>query len=86
MNNEIKIRKVHIDTLIQVLMDLYDKGVDYVDILGTSDNKQDTIGLSFCKEYMDEELADNFSKIPVTSRKNDEININLSDENLNELL
>lgn len=88
MNNDqhIKIRKVHLSTFIEILIDLYNKGVDYVDIIGSIEPEQDSIGISFSKEYMSKEHKENFDKIPVTSKKDDEINIKLSDEDLNQLL
>jgi len=86
MDNNIKIRKVPLEMFIEILTDLYNKGVDYVDIIGILDETQDSIGISFCKDYMDEELKDNFDKIPVSVKKNDQINISLSDEDLNQLL
>lgn len=85
-NNSLKIRKVHLNTFIEILIDLYNKGVDYVDIIGSMDKGQDSIGISFSKEYMSKEHQENFNKIHVTSKTDDEINIKLSDEDLNQLL
>lgn len=81
-----RIRKVPLEMFLDVLTDLYNKGVDYVDIIGILDDKQDSIGISFSKDYMNEELQDNFDKIPVSVKKDDQINITLSDEDLNQLL
>ena len=86
MDNDLKIRKVHLNTLIQILVDLYDRGVEYVDIIGTLDDKQDTIGLSYNKDYMAEGMEDSFdddaSIIKHTQKK-----IDLSDEDdLNQII
>lgn len=81
-----RIRKVPLEMFLDVLTDLYNKGVDYVDIIGILDDKQDSIGISFSKDYMNEELQENFDKIPVSVKKDDQINITLSDEDLNQLL
>jgi len=86
MDKELKIRKIHLDTLIQVLVDLYDRGVEYVDIIGMLDDKQDTIGLSFNKEYMAEGMEDKFDDVP-TSVSRIYKKIDLSDENdLNQII
>jgi len=82
MNNHVRIRKVHLQTFLDILTDLFDKGVDYVDIIGTLDDEQDSIGISFSKEYMAEEYMENFDNIPVK----DQIDIKLSDDDLNQLL
>lgn len=92
----ITIKKVHLDSFIEILIDLYDKGVDYVDIIGVNNEVQDSIGISFSKDYMNSELVDNFEKIKVPAKKpekketpeikEDKININLSDDDLNQLL
>lgn len=93
----ITIKKVHLDSFIEILIDLYDKGVDYVDIIGVNNEIQDSIGISFSKDYMNSELVDNFEKIKLPSKKaekedkkpeikEDKININLSDDDLNQLL
>jgi hypothetical protein len=61
---QVKIRKIHLDTLMKVLVELYDKGVDYIDIIGIENKDQDSIGVSFCSEYMNEDMKENFDKIP----------------------
>ena len=43
--------KVFIDTLVQV----YNSGADYIDIVGNPDEKQDTIGIIVHDEYMSED-------------------------------
>lgn len=86
MDDELRIRKIHLDTLIQVLVDLYDRGIEYVDIIGKLDDKQDTIGLSFNKEYMADGMEDSFDNIPI-SIKHVSKKIDLSDENdLNQII
>ena len=83
-----RIRKVPLESFIDILADLYDKGVNYVDIVGMLDDTQDGIMISFSKEYMDEEFQENFDMIPTTkiTKTDTEININLSDDDLNQLL
>ncbi len=87
-NKEMRIRKVPLESFLDILADLYDKGVNYVDIVGMLDDTQDGIMISFSKEYMDEEFQENFDMIPTTkiTKTDTEININLSDDDLNQLL
>lgn len=63
MGKQVKLRKIHLDTLMKVLVELYDKGVDYIDVIGTTDKVQDSIGISFCSEYMNEDMRENFDNI-----------------------
>jgi hypothetical protein len=87
---ELKIRKVHLDSFINVLVDLYDRGVNYVDIIGVLDGKQDMVGLSFSREYMSEEQRKNFDSIPINiSHKgnNNDVHVRFSDdEDLNQII
>lgn len=85
MENNIRIRKIHLQSLIQTLSEIWDRGVDFVDIHGVIEDGQDTIGISFCKSYMDEEFAeefDNFGEEQISSN----IKVKLSDEDLNQLI
>jgi predicted RNA-binding protein with PIN domain len=95
MDKMFKIKKVHLDSFINILVELYNRGVDYIDI--SSVNKtinQDGVGISFSKEYMNDEMMENFDKIqadmdeameeeeeekPATKK-------DLTDEDLNQLL
>jgi len=54
--------------------------VDYVDIIGIYGDEQDSLAVSFSKEYMSEEHVNNFDNIDSDDDKN------LSDEDLNQLL
>lgn len=86
-NKQVKIRKVHLDTLMEVLADLYDKGVDYVDIIGTIDEVQDSIGISFCSDYMNKDMKENFDDISTQEiDNNEEPNSSLDEDNLNQLI
>lgn len=80
-NKEVRLRKIPLNVFIQALMDVYNTGVDYIDIIGKPDEEQDTIGIAFCEEYMSNEAdEETFEDL-----KEEIKNINLSDEDLNQL-
>jgi len=81
---QVKLRKIHLDTLMKLLVELYDKGVDYVDIIGTVDKVQDSIGISFCSEYMNEDMKENFDKIP--AKEIDNVRPLSDEDDLNQLI
>jgi hypothetical protein len=91
MNRPI-IKKIPLNELIDILSDLYNRGVDFIDMLAPEDpSEDDRMTIKFSKEYMSpdaeleegEELGDNeedvldITIIPDTK---------LSDEDLNQLL
>lgn len=78
--DNMKIRKIDLETFIDVLMDIYNQGVDYIDIIGILGEQQDSVAVSFSKEYMSKEHSDNFDNIDSDNDKN------LSDEDLNQLI
>lgn len=52
-----KIRKVELESLINILEDLYNSGVNYVDITAEHSDEQDVIHITVIPEYMiDEEI------------------------------
>lgn len=83
---DVSIRKIPIQALIDVLVELYNRGVDYVDIVGTQGETQDFMSLTFTKEYMSPEGLENFKEIT----EDEEIDLTkldkLSDEDLNDLI
>lgn len=90
-----RIRKINIEGLINLLHDIWDRGVDYVDISGRQNEGEgeDILSLSFCKEYMDEEYRDRFEEIGeeemgdnLPFKETENIEIKLSDEDLNNLI
>ena len=83
MTNHVKIKKIHLNTFIEILVCLYDRGVNYVDIIGTMNDEQDSVGISFSKEYMDDEYKDNFDSISETD--GDDLNLS-DDDDLNQLI
>jgi hypothetical protein len=67
--------------LIETLTHIYDAGADYVDIVGTQDDVQDTINIIVQEEYMTEEPIEEEEDIP-----DDDIPTKLSDEDINNLI
>ena len=93
---EVIIRKIALQNFIEKLVSVYNSGADYVDIIGTPDENQDTIGIVVHEEYLskddmqiefisdeeDEEEEEPFTKIdPLTGNI-----IPLSDEDINDLI
>lgn len=86
-NNHVTIRKVHLDTFIEILMELYNKGVDYIDISGVQDGDEDKMAISFTADYMMEGAEENFKDVPLEGIDiNELLNKKLSDEDLNQLI
>ena len=74
------IKKVPLDEIIDVFMDLYNKGVDFIDLVASE--KDNRISVIFTEEYVNQEAIDNFEL------DNNEIDINtkLTDEDFNQLI
>ena len=74
------IKKVPLEEIIEVFMDLYNKGVDFIDIIASE--KENRISVIFSEEYINEEAIDNFEL------KDVEINLDskLTDEDFNQLI
>ena len=52
------IKKVPLDEIIDVFMDLYNKGVDFIDLIASE--KDNRISVIFTEEYVNQEAIDNF--------------------------
>lgn len=81
-NKEVRFRKINLQFLIETLTHIYDAGADYVDIVGTQDDVQDTINIVVQEEYMTEEPLD---EEPLIDEEDDETQT-LSDEDINNLI
>lgn len=57
-----KIKKIPLEDFISILVELYDKGVNYIDISGTSKDNQDMIKINVLEEYMEEQSSTPFSE------------------------
>lgn len=77
-NNDRIIRKIHLKTFIDTLVDVYNSGANYVDLVGKVDEEQDTIGIIVHEEYMAD--PDEIEEEDIDDDKP------LSDEDLNQLL
>ena len=79
------IKKVPLDGFIDVLMDLYNKGVDYIDIIGVTNSTMDHMAISFTSDYMMEGAEEQFKDVPPLDMK-DLLNQKLSEEDLDQLI
>lgn len=77
-NNEVIIRKIDLKVLIDTLVDVYNSGANYVDLVGKPDEEQDTIGIIVHENYM----ADPDEMI----EEEEEEDKPLSDDDINQLL
>jgi len=85
MNDEIRIRKINLPIFIGMLIELHEKGVDFIDINGEIENGQDAIQIYFSRSYMDPEREDEFDdfeeeQLPAA------MHVKLSDQDLNQLI
>jgi hypothetical protein len=90
---EVRLKKIPLAAFIETLTDLLSFGVEYIDIIGTPGEEQDSIGIIYSNEYISKEVADKFDKALDEFLKDnideikDEIkkDIKLSDDDLNQL-
>ena len=74
-HHNLSIKKIPLNNLIDLLVNLYNKGVDYVDIEGVQGKDQDKMAISFSKDYMTVEGQQNYDDI-VSDGKLDDNDIN----------
>ena len=89
--NQVRLKKIPIAVFLKALMDIYESGVDYVDIIGVPGEEQDTIGIAFSDDYMSKETSEdddinNENDSNIEQLEEEIKNIKLSDEDLNQLL
>jgi len=89
--NKFTITKIPLEPLIEILLKIYELGMEYIDIEGVvdSDNVKDTVNIKFCNEYMEIDKTDEdsikgyiigYNDVDQDDRKP------LSDDDLNELI
>jgi hypothetical protein len=75
------IKKVPLDEIIDVFMDLYNKGVDFIDLIASE--KDNRISVIFTEEYINQEAVDNFELDETTEI---DIKAKLTDDDFNQLI
>lgn len=74
---EMRLNKIPLRPFLEALKDIYERGVDYIDIIGVPGETQDSIGIAVKEDYY----------APGTEWVDDEERFNgLSDEDLNQLI
>lgn len=84
-DNELRLNKIPLKVFLEALTDIYNRGVDYIDIIGTPGEEQDSIGIAIKQEYFSKDLEDDIEDeddedFPSPSSKD------ISDEDLNQLI
>ena len=69
-DNEIRINKIPLKLFIEALTDAYNRGVDYVDIIGKAGDEQDSIGIAIKQEYFSPDIFDDDDDIEFVSFQN----------------
>lgn len=80
-NNEIRLKKIPLKVLLEALTDIYNRGIDYVDILGVPGEEQDSIGIAIKEEYFSKDTDDEEEEEDILPSSKD-----LSDDDLNQLI
>ncbi len=78
----VRFQKIPLEGFIDLLMDIYERGANYIDLLGIPDEDQDVVSVVIRKEY----LEDDHTFDDVVSFTMDTNNEDLSDEDLNDLI
>ena len=82
-NREVAFKKIPLKIFIDVLTDAYEKGADFVDIVGMPNVIQDNIGISIKEEYISRDVNE---EMDIEVEFEEEDDDNLTDEDLNQLL
>lgn len=71
-------KKIPLKIFIEILQDAWDRGADYIDIIGVADAIQDNISIAIKEEYMHREEGE--EDIEINPNKD------ITDEDLNQLI
>lgn len=82
---DLRIRRIHLLSLMMQLQELYDKGLDFIDVSGAIAEGQDVIRVTYNKSYMNEELEDNFDRM-VDEQLPATLHVKLSKDDLDQLI
>lgn len=83
-NKEVILKKIPLKVLLDILTDAWNKGADYIDIIGVADEIQDNIAIAIKEEYMNTSPEDEFEVDVELEEPNDDKDI--TDEDLNQLI
>lgn len=70
------IEKIPLKEFIDALVGIYEQGVNFIDLEGSNTDGQSSLGILFSKDYIEND----------DDAPSEQINIPLSDDNLNELI
>ena len=79
---EVTLRKIPVKVLIDVLTDAWNKGADFVDIIGIANDFQDNIGIAIKEEYYNKEEEEENFDVEIEIDPSKEFN----DDDLNQLI
>ena len=82
-NREVKIEKIPLDKLIDTLVELYNRGIDYIDIAGVPGKEFDRMAIAFTRDYMTEQGKKNFGEFDLDIEIKPE---KLTDDDINDLI
>jgi hypothetical protein len=89
-NNKFTLTKIPLEPLIEILLKVYELGMEYIDIEGTVDEAdvKDTVSIKFCNDYMDIDESDigSIKGYIIGYNDIDEERKPLSDDDLNDLI
>ena len=89
MAKKILIKKISLDEIIDVFVDLYNKGVDYVDLVN-SEEDEGKLSVIFTKEYMCKEMqeSEEFQRMhdSITDIEFNEEDSTFSEDDINDLI
>lgn len=80
MNKKIKITKVNLDLLLVALRDIYQKGIDFIDM---SFGEEGSLEIYFKKEYIHPDFLNFYSNI--LQSENPPLKVDFTSEDFNEL-
>ena len=86
MSEPIMLRKIPLDGFIDILMQLYNKGADYIDLMGMPDEIQDVMSIFVRKEYINPENNSFGDDELIIDGEENVIERKLTDDDLNALL
>jgi hypothetical protein len=80
------LKKVDINELMDTMMELWTRGVDYVDIM--INPKENTISLTFAEDYLSDEARESLPEMEEDDIPEEyvEVKSKLTDDDLNQLL